>query len=130
MANDGSMDSRHRHSEIGRKYVYDKMANNESALMDYMDSQLIGLLGDIIYAHSDIKSEDGMTEKNTFCEVFADHSSNRYRSSERLAVTLGSCVSHSSLASLIYIEIFRKALMGADQRDRYSGYRDAHGRCS
>lgn len=73
MANDGSMESRRRHSEIGRKYVYDKMANNESALMDYMDSQLIEPLGDIIYAHSDIKSEDGRTEKNTFSEVVAKY---------------------------------------------------------
>lgn len=63
-------ESRRRHSEIGKELVLEQIYSNETTVMQAnIPRDFAEALGDIIYAHSDIKDENNEIEKHTLKEV-------------------------------------------------------------
>jgi hypothetical protein len=78
MTMEWSENVRARHSEIGRDYFLNESRTDGSFVKHNVDAMYSGYIGDIIYAHSDIKSADGKVIE-TFREIF-----NKYEQSEHL----------------------------------------------
>ncbi len=70
MSQDASGEARRKHSELGKKYIESEIFEKEdSHLAIYCGKDYAGALGDIIYSHSDIKSESGEIIQYTFEEI-------------------------------------------------------------
>jgi hypothetical protein len=79
MTKEWNEDVRARHSEIGREIFLEPFLKNDvsSVIMQNVEAGFFGYIGDIIYAHSDIKSGDRVI--GTFLEIF-----NKYEQSNHV----------------------------------------------
>ena len=73
MAQDASEEARRNHSKLGQKFVLDEMLKDGSSLNRNCEKAIAKALGDVIYAHSDVKGVFGETIAHTFKEVVSEY---------------------------------------------------------
>lgn len=70
MALDGSMEARRAHSKSGKDYVIKQIIEEEGSCLNInCRKSFVDALGDIIYAHSDIKDDNDNIIVHTFVEI-------------------------------------------------------------
>ena len=96
MSQDMDSAARREHSKKSMEYIKDEMfRKQDSLLVQNCDKGLGDMLGDIIYAHSDIKSETGGIEKFTFLEIvkkYEDRKNNKHMGKEEINVPFLSAI--------------------------------------
>ncbi len=117
MSQNASEEARRRHSELGKEFVIREILQEGSSLNRNCERAFAKAIGEVIYAHSDIKGVYGETVKYTFKEIveaYADRSNFTTVDNEELNVPFLAAVLRLSDE----LDISYKRVQGISYKDK------------